>query len=307
MVDYKPESRPVRADDYWPIHRLIGETTSISPLGFNGDIRRWEGKRFYDKNPAGNPDWYRNSQLWLRPSGQPVAVAHPDSPGYPALLVHPDYRRLEPQMIAWAEKHLSKPLEDGRRQIQFYVYDYDVYRQQLMEDRGYEKTPSGGTIRRLHFRQQQLVRPALAKGYLLRTTHPEDDADAQQLADLLNAAFNRDFHNAVEYQNFTRQAPSFQPDLDLVTIAPDGAFAAYVGIPYDSANRLGIFEPVCTHPEHRRQGLARTLMQDGLRRLQALGAHYAMVDTGDMIPANRLYDTLGFGEIRQGYYWRKIF
>ncbi|UCG26158.1 MAG: GNAT family N-acetyltransferase, partial [Chloroflexota bacterium] len=106
---------------------------------------------------------------------------------------------------------------------------------------------------------------------------------------------------------FTRQAPSFQPDLDLVAIAPDGAFAAYVGIPYDRANQLGIFEPVCTHPDHRRKGLARALMQEGLLRLQALGAHYAMVDTGDMISANRLYDAIGFGEMHQGYYWRKIF
>ncbi|UCG24789.1 MAG: GNAT family N-acetyltransferase [Chloroflexota bacterium] len=313
MAMHKPESRPVRPEDYWPIHRLIGETMPITPLGFNGDIRRWEGKRFYDKNPAGDPDWCKNSQLWPRPSGQPAAVAHPDSPGYPALLVHPDYRRLEPEMIAWAEEHLSRPLpegkllEEGKSEIQFYVYDYDAQRQRLLADRGYQKMTSGGTIRRLRFGQQSLARPALAAGYRLRTTDPEDDADAQQIADLLNAAFNRDFHNATEYQNFARQAPSFQPDLDLVAITPDGAFAAYVGIPYDQANQLGIFEPVCTHPDHRQKGLARALMREGLLRLSALGAHYAMVDTGDMIPANRLYDAIGFGEVHQGAYWRKIF
>ena len=312
-------SRPVRPEDYWPIHRLIGETIPITPLGFNGDIRRWEGKRFYDKNPAGNPDWYKNSRLWQRPSGQPVAVIHPDSPGYPALLIHPDHRRLEQEMIAWAEEHLAKPLQEGkpiqegkplqegRSEIQFYVYDYDVQRQRLLEDRGYQKTTSGGAIRRLRFGQQVLVQPALAEGYCLRTTNPEDDADAQQIADLLNAAFNRDFHNAAEYQNFARQAPSFRADLDLVAIAPDGAFAAYVGIPYDQANQLGIFEPVCTHPDHRRKGLAGALMREGLCRLQALGAHYAMVDTGDMVPANRLYDTIGFSEVHRGFYWRKIF
>jgi ribosomal protein S18 acetylase RimI-like enzyme len=307
MADHKPESRPVRPEDYWAIHRLIGETVPITPVGFNGDIRRWEGKRFYDENPAGNPDWHKNSQLWPRPSGQPAAVVHPDSPGYPALLVHPDYRRLEPEMIAWAEAHLSKPLEDGKRQIQFYVYNHDAQRQRLLKDRGYEKLSSGGTIRRLAFGQQPLVQPALATGYRIRTTNPEDGVDAQQIADLLNASFNRDFHNAAEYQNFTRRAPSFQPDLDLVAVDSEGAFAAYVGIPYDRANRLGIFEPVCTHPDRRRKSLARTLMLEGLLRLSTLGAQYAMVDTGDMIPANRLYDTIGSGEMYKGLYWRKIF
>ena len=36
-------SRPVRPEDYWLIHRLLVETTPITPVGFNGDIRRWGG------------------------------------------------------------------------------------------------------------------------------------------------------------------------------------------------------------------------------------------------------------------------
>jgi predicted N-acetyltransferase YhbS len=305
-------SRPVQPEDYWLIHRLLIETTPLTPVGFNGDIRRWEGKRFYDKHPAGNPDWHKDSQLWQRPSGQPVAVAHPDSPGYPALLVHPDYRHLEPEIVAWAERHLTESLEDGGRQIQFYVYAYDAQRQRLLADRGYEKQSAGGAIRRLRFGRQPLARPTLAEGYWLRTTKPEDAGDAQRIADLLNAAFKRDFHTAAEYQTFTRLAPSFQPNLDLVAVAPDdvdtaGAFAAYTGIPYDRANRIGIFEPVCTHPDHRRRGLARALMQEGLLRLRALGAQYAIVDTGDMIPANQLYTTMGFSEVYRGAYWRKHF
>ncbi len=300
-------SRPVRPEDYWLIHRLLVETTPITPVGFNGDIRRWEGKRFYDQHPAGNPDWHKDSQLWQRADGRLAGVAHPDSPGYPALYVHPDYRHLEPEIIAWAEENLSQRLESGKRQVQFYVYDYDALRQRLLADRGYDKQGSGGAVRRLRFGQQPLVGPTLAEGYRLRTTDPEDEADAQQIADLLNAAFERDFHNAAEYQSFARLAPSFHPDLDLVVVAPDGAFAAYAGIPYDRANRLGIFEPVCTHPDHQRKGLARALMQEGLLRLRALGAQYAMVDTGDMVPANQLYEAMGFSEIHRGAYWKKVF
>lgn len=299
-------SRPVRPEDYWLIHRLLVETIPITPVGFNGDIRRWEGKRFYDKHPAGNPDWHKDSQLWQRPSGQAVGVTHPDSPGYPALYIHPDYRHLEPALIAWAEENLAKQLDSGKRQVQFYVYDYDALRQRLLAERGYEKQNSGGAIRRLRFGQQPLARPILAEGYRLRTTNLEDEADAQQIADLLNAAFERDFHNAAEYQTFARLAPSFHPDLDLAAVAPDGRFGAYAGIPYDRANQTGIFEPVCTHPDHRRKGLARALMQEGLLRLKALGARYAMVDTGDMMPANQLYDAIDFSEIYRGAYWKKV-
>lgn len=93
------------------------------------------------------------------------------------------------------------------------------------------------------------------------------------------------------------------PELDLVAVAPDGRFAAYAGVPYDEFNKQGIFEPVCTHPDHRERGLAKALMQEGLHRLKTLGAIDVIVGTGDMLPANRLYDSLGFTEMYKGNYW----
>jgi ribosomal protein S18 acetylase RimI-like enzyme len=85
----------------------------------------------------------------------------------------------------------------------------------------------------------------------------------------------------------------------------DAHLQVQVGIPYDEFNRLGIFEPVCTHPDHRRRSLAGSLMREGLLRLRSMGALEATVDTGDMEPANALYDSLGFTEAQRGYTWRK--
>jgi hypothetical protein len=48
-------------------------------------------------------------------------------------------------------------------------------------------------------------------------------------------------------------------------------------------------------------------MVEGLHRLKALGAVDVSVDTGDMIPANRLYDRIGFTEVCLGHVWRKEF
>ena len=47
-------------------------------------------------------------------------------------------------------------------------------------------------------------------------------------------------------------------------------------------------------------------MQEGLLRLRAMGAVDVTVDTGDMIPANRLYDSLGFTEAYKSILWRKV-
>jgi predicted N-acetyltransferase YhbS len=123
------------------------------------------------------------------------------------------------------------------------------------------------------------------------------------MASLLNAAFGRTIHSGAEYRTFVSRSPSFRHDLNLVAEAPDGSFAAHVGVTYDEANRHGIFEPVCTHPDHRRNGLAQALMFEGLRRLRAAGAATAQVETGDMGPA-ALYVTCGFGEEYRGDVWR---
>ena len=100
-------------------------------------------------------------------------------------------------------------------------------------------------------------------------------------------------------------APLFRKDLHLVAVAPDGSFAAHVGMTYDEANRRGLYEPVCTHPDHRRHGLAQALMFEGMHRIKALGARQLTVETGDALAANRLYESLGFTEAYQAYPWRK--
>ena len=144
-----------------------------------------------------------------------------------------------------------------------------------------------------------------AAGYSIRTTRPENEVDRRELAHLLNVAFGRDFHNAEELRVFTAHAPCFDPEMDLVVEAPDGTLAAYVGVSYDDINRRGIFEPVCTHPDHRGKGLARGLMLEGLRRLRQRGARTATVGTGDADPANRLYEAVGFDEVYRGRVWLK--
>jgi GNAT superfamily N-acetyltransferase len=112
----------------------------------------------------------------------------------------------------------------------------------------------------------------------VRSLAPRSDADFWRMRDLL-----------------VRAAP----------ITPIG-FNTYAGIPYAEVNRLGIFEPVCTHPDHRRRGLARSLMREGILRLRSMGAVEAIVDTGDMEPANALYDSLGFSEAHCGYAWQVL-
>ncbi len=302
-------SRPISGDDdfrdFWRIHDLLTETYPLTPLGFNWEIRRWEGRRFHNADLGLPGAWAGQIRLWQTDAGRLVAAVYPEGRGDAHIQIHPDFRFLEDEIVAWAEENLSVARDGGPRQVGMDVHDYDTQRQDLLGRWGWEKQEWGGMERRMHFAGRTLAHPVIAEGYTLRTTDLAHMADFDRIAALLNAAFNRDFHTGIEVHNFASRAPCFRPDLDLVAVAPDGSFAAYVGIAWDAANRLAIFEPVCTHPDHQRRGLAKTLMIEGLDRLQRLGAHAVMVGTGDMVAANRLYDSLGFTQVVRLYGWTK--
>jgi mycothiol synthase len=298
--------RPMQNEaDFWRMRRLLVDTVPITPVGFNWDMRRLDGQRFYNADLESNRLLNRPVQLW-EAEGELVAYVLAEGDGEAHLQLHPDYRYLEAELVGWAEATLGAPGEDGRRQLHINACEYDAWRQQVLARRGFEQMAYGGMTRHLRLGRQPLPAPILADGYAMRTTDPADPADCQRIADLLNQAFGRTFHNALEYQHFAELAPSFRRDLDLVAVAPDGSFAAYVGIPYDEVNRRGIYEPVCTHPDHQRKGLARALMTEGLHRLRAIGAVDAIVGTGDMVPANSLYTAMGFTEAYKEYAWRKL-
>lgn len=297
-------SRPVRRDDYESIVRLLQETVAVAPPGHNWDIRRWEGTCWYHPDEGGNPHWPEHSRIWLTAPGRAVGLVHPDGKGFPYLEIDPGHRHLESEMISWAEEHLAGSREGGGRQVHVLVFDYDIDRQRLLDERGYERMAWGIVHRQLLLDRVAPREPSSTEGYTVRETIPGGE-DAGQIAQLLNAAFGRTSHTALEYERFTQRAASFRRELDLVAVAPDGRLVAYAGIPYDEQNRRGIFEPVCTHPQHRRRGLAEALMREGLLRLQALGALSAIVETGSANPANRLYESVGFTEAHAAWFWRR--
>jgi mycothiol synthase len=288
-------------EDFWRVRNFLIATYPITPTGFNWEIRRWDGWRFHREQPDITPEWGERIHLWETENGRLVGVVHPEGSGDAFFEIHPDYRQIEEEMIAWAEEHLAT---SGSLDIS--VLDYDTPRQRLLDKRGYQMLPYTFVTRRMRLGNKIFPQPELAHDYHLRMTR-NDNTDYQRLADVLNAGFNRTLHTAAELRNFATLSPSFKHELNLVAEAPDSTFAALVGVTYDEVNRRGIVEPVCTHPEHRRKGLAHALILEGMHRLQMLGATDVYVDTGDAVAANALYDEVGFTEAYKGNIWRKVF
>lgn len=64
---------------------------------------------------------------------------------------------------------------------------------------------------------------------------------------------------------------------------------------FDHVSGIGLFEPVGTHPDHRRIGLGRALMAEGLRRMQDAGlTHGLVMYEGGNESSGPLYRGMGF-------------
>lgn len=110
--------------------------------------------------------------------------------------------------------------------------------------------------------------------------------------------------------------PYYDPQLDLMIMAPDGTPAAGCICWEDPVNRVALFEPVGTRPQFRRQGLATALMLGGLQRLRERGMQAAVVlavhpgkeeNSTEFTSSRFVFEGVGFQLQRRIYRYRKIF
>ena len=118
----------------------------------------------------------------------------------------------------------------------------------------------------------------LPDGYRLRTVEP---ADLEARVELHRVVWAPSRVTVESFVNVQAAWP-YRADLDCVVEAPDGSLAAYCLAWLDDANGVGELEPVGTHPDYRRRGLASAVCLFALHRLQRGGrdACHRLLDRG---------------------------
>ncbi len=141
--------------------------------------------------------------------------------------------------------------------------------------------------------------PVLPPGFSIRPMGGADELEAYVA--LHRAAFGTD-HMTVEYRRSIMSAPGYLPELDLVAAAPNGDLAAFCmgQIFADDASRAGgtkegWTDPLGTHPDYRRLGLARALMLAAMRLLRVRGIDTALLGTSSTnLAMRRAAEDIGF-------------
>ncbi|GAA4212787.1 GNAT family N-acetyltransferase [Actinocatenispora rupis] len=209
--------------------------------------------------------------------------------------IHPDHTGLADDVIDWYDA-VAAGLERTA-----YPTDAEEYALARWAAHGYRPDAAAladdGDWTQLNQRDlAEIEPPTLPAGYRFRTA---DEAGPEAAVRAHLDAWPRSTYTAQGYTD-VRATAAYRGDLHLLVEAPDGTMAASTIMWYDPANRTVEFEPVGTHPGHRRLGLARSMMLYGMHLARNAGAtHATVVCVGAPAhPAARtLYHGLGFREL----------
>jgi len=214
------------------------------------------------------------------------------------------------QIIAWGEQTAWQacPSYRGLLVLETRCLADDLARRSILEQHSFVKQSVGA----LHlFRPlDELVPPPLPPtGFSIRSLAGEPEVEAW--VTLHRAAFCTQ-NMTIEYRQAMMKVQGFEPDLDLVAVAPDGTLAAYcVGSINEEENRLtgqkvGFTDPVATHPAYQRQGLARALLLEALDQLKKRGMLTARLNTNSENTAmQRAAQSAGFRELSRSITFSK--
>ena len=135
--------------------------------------------------------------------------------------------------------------------------------------------------------------PVLPAGFRFRTA---DEAGPEAA---VRAHLDAWTPSAQSYED-VRQTAAYLGDLHVLVETPDGTMTSSTIMWLDKANKTVEFEPVGTHPDYRRLGLARAMMLYGMHLARVAGASHATVvclGAPGHPEARGLYYGIGFREL----------
>lgn len=247
------------------------------------------------------PEMQAATQLWFTEGGKLAAFALVDPVNNLLLELDPGIfpAELEDQIVAWGMAHISG---DSIPERNFSSLDVpcradNAARKAFLERHAFKRV-TGESVTLSRSLDEPVPATVLPPGFAIRPVAGEDELEAYVA--LHQKAFGtRNMTTA--YRLAIMRTPDYQPELDLVAVAPDGSLAALcVCQVLSEENRaegllIGRTDPVATHPNYRRKGLARSLLLTGLRLLKERGVTKAELSTtSDNIPMIRTAEEAGF-------------
>lgn len=242
-----------------------------------------------------------NTRLWFDAANQLVGFAFVDTYQNLRFEFHQQVLNfaIELEMMAWGEACIQRAMQERGKTLTLDTCcrDTDTERLALLARHGFvqEEIRSIQMVRAL---DEPISAPQLPDGFTIR--HVSGEQEVEALVALHRAAFGTE-NMTVDKRLAMMHVPVYDPELDLLAVAPDGRLAAYCLCSISqqenkrTGRKQGYTDPVATHPNYQRMGLAKALLLTGLHELKRRGMETAVLGTSSHnIAMQRAAESVGF-------------
>lgn len=232
-----------------------------------------------------------------------VAVSYTKPSGGCWLSIHPDHTSVAREIVLWMQSRVKEMKRDDGEEVNmnFVVDEDDEEFIHLLSDMGFQKGEIEG---------DKQVRPidspvpaySLPEGYTIRNAVIEKDF--RKYREVQMAVFPHIVSMSRELLQLYSTASFYHEDLDIVAVDPDGEFAAFCTARIDPLSKIAELEPVGTHPDHRKRGLAKAVICESLKRLEKYKPSAVVIlGAAPTDGARRLYESMGFVNEGARHHW----
>lgn len=299
---------PYTDDHYLSIRNFLIDTYQTGIEHHNWQIDRWNFSRHVSQVIHETVvSWPGTVGLWVDGDDAIQAVVHSEGEDHGDVHFQLALRSFSDQeleeFLDHAEGNLAVSGKDGLKKLFPYVGSDFKQLADLLEGRGYRRTGDSSIAAQLEIGGQQEVK--IPQGMRLVDGTAFSD-QARGLAHSLAFGYaekGRDMlgkYHIIEAFTNMRQAPDYLPELDLAVLSAEGEVAAFAAFWLDIKNKYAVLEPLGTVPAFQRLGLARSLIWEGMNRIQDLGAGLLFG------PVNQeFYRQVGFEPVYEFDIWEK--
>jgi ribosomal protein S18 acetylase RimI-like enzyme len=251
----------------------------------------------WDFGPIVDTPADRRTHLWGRPD-RVVAMADCLESTHLDAQVDPDEAAVVGEIIAWFERKATR----NELTISF-AEGHDWIRDAAWAA-GYLEAPDLPFGLDMRMAPETVSFIELPEGYSVKSIDA-DCVDAR--VDVHRAAWEPSLVTREVYERVMVTWP-YREVFDIVAVAPNGTFAACCIGWLDPTTRVAEIEPVGTHPDHRRLGLAQAVCAEAIERLSVAGCEEVVIKPrgDDAYPVPRqVYAGMGFEVVNRTRTFRK--
>ena len=207
----------------------------------------------------------KNTRLWFDDSC-PIAWAYVDK--FNNLLWELDHQyagQLGSEIVGWGQECIRRHRSPKRTgALDASCRENYTERIAFLKHHGFSQLEIT-TVTMIRPLSEVIPEPELPPGFVIRPIAGRQEAEA--VAAMHRAAFGTEYMTT-ENRLIIMSTSGYDPSLDLVIIAPDGSIAANCICSENPQEKIGYTDPVSTHPQFQRMGLARAILLRGLRLLK---------------------------------------